>query len=70
MGLVDIVSKRFYESVDLALTWKHLISANWVAGGKLPVCAGTDAEVELLVIIIVLDNSLCRCISLALGQRG
>ena len=45
MGLADIVSKKFFDAVDLDLTWKHLISANWVSGGKMPCCAGSDAEV-------------------------
>jgi hypothetical protein len=47
MGLADIVSRQFYEAVDLPLTWKHLISCNWCQGGKMPVCAGNDAEVYL-----------------------
>eukprot|EP00658_Telonema_sp_P-2_P010793 TRINITY_DN14090_c1_g1_i2.p1 TRINITY_DN14090_c1_g1~~TRINITY_DN14090_c1_g1_i2.p1 ORF type:complete len:381 (-),score=66.21 TRINITY_DN14090_c1_g1_i2:326-1468(-) len=62
MGLADIVSNKFVEAVDLKLTWKHLISANWVAGGKLPVCAGNDAEVYLACVRAagVLDLSTCR----------
>jgi hypothetical protein len=26
MGLADIVSRRFFEALDLELTWKHMIS--------------------------------------------
>ena len=47
MALADIVSRRFYEALDLELTWKHMISCNWTVGGKMPVCAGNDAEVAL-----------------------
>jgi hypothetical protein len=45
MALADIVSTKFYEALDLPLTWKHMISCNWTVGGKVPVCAGNDAEV-------------------------
>ena len=47
MGLADIVSRKFFEALDLELTWKHMISCNWTVGGKVPVVAGTDAEVFL-----------------------
>lgn len=37
MALADIVSKKFFDALDLQLTWKHMISCNWTVGGKIPV---------------------------------
>jgi len=61
MGLADIVSRKFFESVDLDLTWKHLISANWVNGGKMPCCAGTDAEVYLACTRVAGIRNIDEC---------
>jgi hypothetical protein len=36
MGLADIISRKFFESLDLELTWKHMVSCNWTVGGKIP----------------------------------
>ena len=62
MALADIVSKKFYEALDMELTWKHMISCNWTVGGKIPVCAGTDAEVYLACARTagVRDLATCR----------
>ena len=37
MALADIVSKKFFDALDLQLTWKHMISCNWTVGGT---CSG------------------------------
>ena len=43
----DLISQSFYDAIDQQLTWKHAISCNWTVGMKIPVVAGTDAEVFL-----------------------
>ena len=61
MGLADIISRKFFDALDLELTWKHMISCNWTVGGKIPVVAGTDAEVYLACARTAGIRELAHC---------
>ena len=41
---IQQVTKRFFDSIDLQVTWRHIITSNWFEGGRLPLVCETDRE--------------------------
>ena len=44
VGLADLITERFFHSIDLAITYKNILTSTYVQRGMIPIIGGSDRE--------------------------
>jgi hypothetical protein len=44
VGLADVITRRLYDKIDLAVTYANVITSSFLQRGRIPVIAATDRE--------------------------
>jgi len=62
VGLADVITRRLYEKIDLAVTYANVVTSTFLERGKIPVVAENDRQ--------AVEIALRTCGRAALFERG